>query len=285
MRCNEAMYFSLNSTLVAGRVPWPEFARLAGRVGYFGVDVALDPAMESGLAATRSLLESANVRPAIINFPAEFRKDDAEFRASLPKLEEAAPFAAAVGCPRMMTWIMSSSETPKDELRRIYKKRFTESASILARSHVRLALEFLGPLHIRTKFPHEFIWRMGDMLEFAKECGPNVGLLLDVWHWHHAGGTTADILKAGKERIVHVHFNDAPNLPPEEIRDNERLMPGEGVIDLQGALKALQTIGYEDALSVEVFGRHLKEMTPEEGARLGLDSARAVLKRAGIRES
>ena len=88
---------------------------------------------------------------------------------------------------------------------------------------------------------------MGDMLEFAKECGPNVGLLLDVWHWHHAGGTTAEILKAGKERIVHVHFNDSPKLPPEEIRDNERLMPGEGVIDLQGALKALQTIGYEDA--------------------------------------
>ena len=40
-------------------------------------------------------------------------------------------------------------------------------------------------------------------------------------------------------------------LPPAEIRDNERLRPGEGVIDLHGALK---------------------EMTPEEVARLGLDS-------------
>jgi sugar phosphate isomerase/epimerase len=279
------MYLSLNSTLVAGRVPWPEFARLAGRVGYRGVDVALDQAMEAGLPSTRSLLETAKVRPAVINFPAEFRKEEADFRASLPKLEEAGPFAAAIGCPRMMTWIMPSSETPKDELRRIYKKRFTESASILARSHVRLALEFLGPLHLRTRFPNEFIWRMSDMLEFAKECGPNVGLLLDVWHWHHAGGTTAGILKAGKDRIVHVHFNDAPNIPAADIRDNERLMPGEGVIDLQGALNALQKIGYEDALSVEVFGRNLKNMTPEEGARLGLETARAVLQKAGIRES
>jgi sugar phosphate isomerase/epimerase len=279
------MYLSLNSTVVAGRVPWPEFAFLAGRVGFRGVDVPLDPALESGLAATRSLLETAKVRPAMINFPAEFRKEETDFRASLPKVEEAAPFAAAIGCPRMMTWIMPSSETPKDELRRIYKRRFTESASILARSHVRLGLEFLGPLHLRTRFPQEFIWRMGDMLEFAKECGPNVGLVLDVWHWHHAGGTTADILKAGKDRIVQVHFNDAPNLPPAEIRDNERLMPGEGVIDLQGALKALQKIGYDDALSVEVFGRNLKDMTPEEGARLGLKTAQAVLQKAGIRES
>ncbi len=55
-------------------------------------------------------------------------------------------------------------------------------------------------------------------------------------------------------RIVTVHFDDAPNLPPEQIRDNERLLPGEGVINLTGFLQALQKIGYQDALSVEVFG-------------------------------
>ena len=184
-----------------------------------------------------------------------------------------------------MTYIMPSSTTPKDELRRIYKKRFTESANILARSHVRLALEFLGPLHLRRMYPHEFIWRMPEMLEFAKECGSNVGLLLDAWHWHHAGASTADIIAAGKDRIVHVHFDDAPKLPPEQIKDDERLMPGEGVINLTGLLKALKQIGYQDALSVEVFGRGLKEMTPEEGAKLGLESARAVFRKAGIEES
>jgi len=41
---------------------------------------------------------------------------------------------------------------------------------------------------------YEFIYKMPEMLEFAKECGPNVGLTLDAWHWYHAGGTTADIL-------------------------------------------------------------------------------------------
>ena len=29
-------------------------------------------------------------------------------------------------------------------------------------------------------------------LEFAQECGFNCGLLLDSWHWHHAGATTDD---------------------------------------------------------------------------------------------
>ena len=155
----------------------------------------------------------------------------------------------------MATWVVSSSELPKAEQRAIYLKRFRAAAEILAHADVRLGLEFLGPLHLRKQNPHEFIWRMPEMVEFAAECGPNVGLLLDAWHWHHAGATTADILAAGKARIVHVHVNDAKPMPPEQVRDNDRLMPGEGVIDLTGFFKALQKIGYADAVSVEVMGR------------------------------
>ena len=64
--------------------------------------------------------------------------------------------------------------------------------------------------------------------------------MLDAWHWYHSGGTTADILAAGKSRIVHIHVSDAKPAPPEEVRDNQRLMPGEGVIDLIGFFQALR---------------------------------------------
>ena len=278
------MFLSLNSVLVSNRVPWPEFAQLAAKVGFPGTDVMLKPAMRDGAAATNDLLTKLNVLPAVLDFPVEFRKDDATFRESLSQLPQAAKFAADIHCPRMITWIMSSSDTPKEELRRIYKQRFTDSARILAQSNVRLGLEFLGPLHLRKQFKYEFIWRMNDMLEFAKECGPNVGLLLDAWHWHLAGATTQDIIHAGRDRIVHVHFDDAPNLPPEKIRDNERLLPGEGVINLTGFLRALQTIGYTDALSVEIFGRGLNKMSPEQAAKLGLESSLAVFRKAGVPE-
>ncbi len=279
------MYLSLNSQLTTGRVGWPDFARLAAKVGYRGTDVMLGSAFKEGAAKTRALLDELHVRPAIIDFPVEFRNDEQTFRESLQHLEEAAGFAAAIGCPRMMTYLMSSSNTPRDELRKLYKDRFTQCADVLARSHVRLGLEFLGPLHIRKQFRYEFIWKMPEMLAFAKECGSNVGLTLDAWHWHHAGATTSDILAAGKDRIVTVHFDDSPDLPPDRIRDDERLMPGEGVIDLNGFLQALAKIGYADALSVEVFGRGLKDMRPEEGARLGLERGRAALAKAGVRES
>jgi sugar phosphate isomerase/epimerase len=76
--------------------------------------------------------------------------------------------------------------------------------------------------------------------------------------------------------------NDSPNLPPEKIVDSERLMPGEGVIDLVAFFRALREIGYREGVSPEVFGRGLKEVAPEQGARLGLETTRAIMQAAGV---
>lgn len=276
------MYVALNGTLVAGRVAWPEFARLAAKVGFPGVDVDLGKAVQAGAEATRALLKELKLKPAVVGLPVDFRKDEATFQKDFQKLGAAADVAAAIGCPRMTTWVMSSSERTKEEERKVLKDRFARCAEVLARSNIRFGLEFLGPLHLRKRFPHEFIWRMDEMLGFAKECGPNVGVLLDSWHWHHAGGTLADIEKAGKQRIVHVQVADAQPLPPEKVVDSERLMPGEGVADLVGFFRTLKKIGYVDGVSPEIFGRGLKDMPPEEGAAMGLRTTTVVMKKAGV---
>ena len=277
----KGMFVSLNSSLTRS-MPWPDFARLASRAGYGGVDVMLDSAMKDGAAATRALLSSLDLRPGAINLPVRFGGEQAQFAEDVKRLDAAAPFAAAIGCPRMVTVLPPSSATPKPEYRKIVKERLTTIAATLERSNVRLGLEFLGPMYFHTRLPHEFIWRMDEALAFVRECGPNVGLLLDAWHWHHAGATAADILTAGRERIVHVHVSDARRQPPEEVRDDQRLMPGEGVIDLAAFFQSLAKIGYSDAVSPEPIGRVTPQMPPEEGARLGLETTRSVMKKAGI---
>ena len=274
------MYISLNPTLTANRLAWPEFARVAFELGFLGVDVNLAKAMESGADDTKKLLSTTRLKPAIVGLPVEYKKEEEDFRHDLPKLDGAARFARAIGCPRMGTWIMSSSPTPKVELRKIYLDRLSTICEVLAKHHVQLAIEFLGPLHIRKLHPHEFIYRMDEMLAFAKEIGANAGLMLDSWHWHHAGGTVQDIIAAGKERIVHVQVADAPALPPEQIKDGERLMPGEGIIDFNAFFGAVKKIGYRGGVSPEIFGRGLKNMLPEEGAKLGLSTTTAVMKKA-----
>jgi hypothetical protein len=98
-----------------------EFARLAAKVGFPGVDVATAGAMKEGFDPTRALLAQLKLTPAVAGFPVEFHKDDASFKRDLSQLEAAAQFVAAIGCPRMSTYILSSSERPKAEQRKIYK--------------------------------------------------------------------------------------------------------------------------------------------------------------------
>jgi sugar phosphate isomerase/epimerase len=276
------MYLSLNGSLTGGKVEWPEFARLAARVGYGGVDVNLGAAMKEGLPATQALFSEIKIKASNAGLPVTLARDEETFKRGMAGLDEAAQFAAAIGCTRMLSILPPASQTPKEELRPMLKDRLAAVSEVLLKSKVRVGLEFLGPLHFRTAQPHEFIWRMDEALAFAKECGPNIGLLLDVWHWHHAGATTGDILAAGKARIVHVHLSDCPKMPPEQVRDNQRVLPGEGAIDLIGFFQALKKIGYRDGVSPEPIGRIPKGMSAEEGARLGLTTGLAIMRKAGV---
>ena len=278
----DGMFVSLNSSLTR-QMEWKDFVPLAARLGYGGVDVSLGPARKEGSESTRAFLSGLKIKPGITSFPVRYANaDDSLYQEDFKQLGDAAKFAADIGCPRMMAVLPPSSQTPKEELRKILKDRLLAVAEILARSKVRLGLEFLGPLHFRTRNPHEFIWRMDEALAFAKECGPNVGLTLDAWHWHHAGATAADILAAGKDRIVHVHVSDARQQPPEEVRDNQRVFPGEGVIDLVTFFQSLHKVGYVDAVSPEPIGRVPQEMPVGEGARLGLETTLNAMRKAKV---
>jgi sugar phosphate isomerase/epimerase len=276
------MFIALNTSLVGGKVQWPEFARLAAKVGYGGTDLNLPAAMKEGLDATKALLAELKLKVSFTNLPVNATHDEDAFQKGMEALEDQVKFAAGVGCSRMMLVIPPASQTPKAELRKTLLTRFRTVGPVLAKYNVRCGFEFLGPLHFRQALPYPFIWQMNEMVEFAGDCGPSFGVVLDVWHWYHSGGTLDDIRSAGKSRIVLVHLSDAARMPPEEVRDNARLLAGEGVIDLVGIFKTLRTLGWEGSVSPEPLGRIPKEMSAEEGARLGLESARTVMRKAGI---
>jgi sugar phosphate isomerase/epimerase len=242
----------------------------------------LNPAMKDGADATRSLLTELKLRTSFCSLPVNATGTDEVFQRGMAMLEDSAKFVSAVGCGRMMMVLPAASATPADDLRKTLKERLTAVGALLARQNVRLGLEFLGPLMFRARAPHEFIWKMSDAVDFAKELGPNIGVVLDSWHWHHSGSTVDDIIRAGKSRIVTIHLSDAAKMAPEDVKDNQRLLPGEGVINLTGFFQALRQIGYTDGISPEVLGRIPADMSPEDGAKLGLNASLAVMRKAGI---
>jgi len=276
------MFLALNTALTGNKMQWQDFARLAAHVGFGGVDLMLNPAMKDGADATRSLLTELRLRTSFCSLPVNVTGTDEVFQRGMGTLEDTAKFVSAIGCGRMMMVLPAASTTPADELRKTLKERLTAVATVLARQNCRLGLEYLGPLMFRARAPHEFIWNMSAAVDFAKEIGPNIGVVLDSWHWHHSGSTVDDIIKAGKSRIVTIHLSDAAKMAPEDVKDNQRLLPGEGVINLVGFFQALKQIGYEDGVSPEVLGRIPADMSPEDGAKLGLDASLAVMRKAGV---
>jgi sugar phosphate isomerase/epimerase len=299
------MFISLPPWAVARNVPWPEQARLAARVGYGGIDWAWAPARQAGVDATRALLAELKIRPTIVNLPGPnpLTGDDAAFQARLPQLDEDAAFSAAIGCRcfQLVLGATTPGGQPKEERWKFVRARLSAVSGVLAKHNVRLGLEFLGPLQFRTGRggaargatadpaapppppPVPFVWTLAETVKLCDESGPNLGATLDAWHWYHSGGTVADILATNRSRIVHVHISDARAMPPEDVRDNMRLLPGEGVIDLVGFLQALKTIGYEGGVAPETIGPRIPDDMPaEESARLALAATTAVMKKAGV---
>ena len=102
--------------------------------------------------------------------------------------------ARQVGCTRASTYIFSWSDDRDFEANfSFHRERLARPAAILAEHGVRLRLEFLGPKTLRDGHPYAFIHTVKGMLELCDAVGPNVGLLLDAWHWYTAGHDPADL--------------------------------------------------------------------------------------------
>ena len=69
-----------------------------------------------------------------------------------------------------------------------------------------------------------------------------------------------------------VHIANILDIPKEKITDAEREYPFEGKLDLLPVLKLLQSKGYNDYLSVELFRKDYWEEDPLKVARLARES-------------
>ena len=240
-----------------------------------------------GVDAVRRKFTDANIRPAAFPLPVEWRKDDARFRADVDKLPRAAKAAQALGVTRSATWVLPmSNERPLDENIRFHIDRFAPIARVLADHNLRLGLEFIGPRTMRDSQRYPFIYKMHDMLELGRKIGPNVGLLVDVWHLYTSHGTLDDLRKLNADDVVYVHVNDAPpGIAIDEQIDNVRDLPGAtGVIDIAGFLRTLKEIGYDGPVTPEPFKKELKGL-PSDEARLKKvgQAMKDIFRKAGLR--
>jgi len=238
----------LNPVTTGGFGTLEETVVLCEKVGFRGIDTGLaiceKYAGDRNLSVAKEFLDAHNVALACTAPNVEFRKDEKTFTAGMEALPAHAEKLRALGCSRVMTWLYPGIDgDPAQEMRRT-ADRLKLIAQGLAAEDIRFALEWVGPATSRkAKNPYTY--------EDLKALDPGL--------------------------IVHVHVNDAPKRPLRNQIDNQRLLPGEGIIDLVGFLRILKDKGYDGYLSIETFSDELKKLGWQEAARRAKHALDGVL--------
>ncbi len=118
--------------------------------------------------------------------------------------------------------------------------------------------------------------RLGQAAYVAIESGhPDACILADVYHLHKGGSPHQGLAQLNGKKLPLFHVNDYPAEPsPAEIKDEQRVWPGDGVAPLHEILGTLQSIGFEGFLSLELFNPDYWKGDALETARIGLDKLR-----------
>ena len=138
----------------------------------------------------------------------------------------------------------------------------------------------VAPGHLDDAFRHS-ITKLAH-LHFAAT--PDAGrrlIRLGEWpeHVYVVGAPGLDDLRAiPVARISHYHIDDARrDKPALQQTDPDRVMPGDGAIDLAAEIEVLRDKGYDGTVSLELFNRELWERDPAEVVRLGIERLREII--------
>ena len=282
---------TLNAATAGSGLTLPQFVQLASQNGFVGIEYSIVEAAQlvaqTSFEEIAAIFESPKILPVVFGLPVEWRKDEDTFQAGLEKLPALAKLAQDLDCTRCTTHVMPDGGIAVEEYAQTSIRRLGTIGKVLSEQGVRLGLEFIGPMHYRTNPNNVWFYDIAGALNAVAQIQDayqleNMGLLVDCFHWYTSGGTTMDLASIPIEQIVHVHINDAPDVPLEQQQDMTRLLPGQGVIDLNAFMQTLAAIGYDGPVAVETFSADLKKMAPADAAKLASQTVAQTFLQNGI---
>ena len=246
--------------------------RIASEAGFEAVELWLDDVIaycsDGGTVAdVRQALDDRGLTlPSMIALKGWSGTSGAEEAAGFEAAKQRLGLAAELGAPSVV-----ATPTPDREPVAETARRYAKLLALGETFGVRSAFEYIGRF--------EQYNNINVALEVMASCGrQDTTMVVDAFHIFRGEGETDDLRRVAGERISIVHIDDAPAEPPRETQlDKDRVMPGDGVIDLGAMLAILREQGYRGWMSLELFNESYWARDPLEVAREGLAKTRAVL--------
>ncbi|PHX95538.1 MAG: xylose isomerase [Pedosphaera sp.] len=202
-------------------------------------------------------MRAKRLRFGLAGMPIDLRRDAQRFADGMRQLPGFAQVLQRCGVTRLGSSIVPfHDELSYAENFQQHVERIGAVARVLGDHGVRFGLEYCATPTLRRGKRHEFIHSLPQVRELISTIStPNLGLVLDSWHWWMSGSSAEELASLRKDEVVGVDLNDAPVAVPQvELLDRQRELPGAtGVIDLAQFLGTLQRLGYDGPVRAEPF--------------------------------
>jgi len=251
------------------------FLRAARRAEFDAVELTMgmvEPIIDKGvISQLKRTIEDNGLAVASINGPENFNLlAEQEFERLLSRIRKLAMASREIGC----NLLVPVPSVLKDHASR--QRIVTQTAQSLKKlsetcgEDIRLGLEFLGQQECSV---NNLDTAVETISLLAKR---NVGLVVDSFHMHLSGTAFSELAKIQGDRIFLVHVNDSEKGDRSKLSDANRVLPGEGIMDLPEFKASLTRVGYDAFVSLELFRKSYWEQDPDEVAKIGRESLRRV---------
>jgi sugar phosphate isomerase/epimerase len=248
---------------------------IAAEAGYEGIelwvsDVRAYVDQGNSLAELRKIITSNSLSvESAIGFAAWIVDDPDQRREGLIQMEKDMNMMAELGCKRIAAPPSGFNGTNLDYIQA--GDRFRKVIELGRKTGVIPLLEFWGPSPV--------LHHLGQAMYIAAASDePDVHILADVYHLYR-GGSGFNGLKMLNGNVLQIfHMNDYPgNIPREELKDSDRVFPGDGIAPMKEILKDLYNMGGAKVLSLELFNQSYWERDALEVARTGLQKMKRLV--------
>lgn len=146
-------------------------------------------------------------------------------------------------------------------------KVITRCAAIFADAGTAMAVEFS---------PTGAVPGIVEGLEVMELAGHGARLLVDTWHFALGPSTWSDLESLPGEQIAYLQFTDAAEPASDDLFEetmNRRLLPGDGIGDVQRFTDVVRGNGFDGYVSVEVLNRELRSRPASQIVSTVFDAA------------
>lgn len=267
-----SLIYCLNSSTIKP-TPILEKIRIAAETGYQAIELwhdDIDLYIQSGGTVEdikKAVDDHGLLVPTTIFLKGWWDTTGAAYDQAIEEIKRRLAQAAVVGAPHSIAGPPHQNAGDFDFGAAQYRKLLEVGREF----GVKPVMEYLG-------FANE-VNTIAAALEIMEKSGdPDATTVIDPFHCYRGGGGVEDIAKLKPEQIAISHFNDAPADPPWNTqRDPDRVMPGDGVIDLKRYVQLLKETGYDRCISLELFREDFWQQDPQEVAKIGLEKMKAVV--------